>query len=98
MRNGTNEARFSQLLRHFIDEETVSFDIFKLDGKAEKSVMPNVGGSASSNKTHFYQIDHQQNNQANVSNLLPFDGFQNNENSLEVRTKKFSFLERRCNL
>ena len=78
--------RFSHLLRHFIDEDTVSFDIFKLDGKEEKSVMPN-GSSASSNKTHFLQIDHQQNNQTNGNNNnsnLFSDGLLNKENSFET--------------
>ena len=82
-----NAARFSQLLRHFIDEETVSFDIFKLDGKEEKSVIANMS-STSSNKTHFLQIDHQQNNQTNGnnnnnSNLLS-ERLQNNENCFET--------------
>ena len=89
--NGTSEVRFSQLLRHFIDEETVSFDIFKLDGKEEKGVKKLNGSSTSSNESHLLQIDHQQNNQTNGtnnnSNLLP-DNVQNKERCFETFEEK----------
>ena len=79
-------AIFSQLLHHFIDEDTVSFDIFKLDEKKEKSVILN-GSSTSSNESHLLQIDHQRNNQTNGtnnnSNLLP-KSVQNKEKSFET--------------
>ena len=90
-----HNPRFCQLLRHFIDEDTISFDIFKLEGDEEKSVKGN-GSSTSSNKTHFLQIDHQQNNQTNGENNnsnLAFDSLQNRKKSLErfeVRNKSAS--------
>ena len=73
-----NTLKFHRLLRHLIDEDTTMFDIFKLHETTleEKSVNLNGNPSkASSNKTHFFQIGHQQNNQINgkesrSSNLL----------------------------
>lgn len=89
-------SNFCQLLRHFIDEDTISFDIFKVDGE-EQDVKHN-GNSISSNKTHHPQIEHQQNNQTNVRNnyKLPCNSLQTEVNcleSFEVETDNISNRE-----
>ena len=62
-------------MRHFIDEDTILFDIFKTHGEEnneEKSVNLN-GISANNNETHFSQIDRQLNNQINDGERNGFD-------------------------
>ena len=51
-------STFYQLLRHFVDEETVFFDIFKVDGKED--CFEYNGNSISSIKNHQPQRDDQQ--------------------------------------
>ena len=69
-------------MRHFIDEDTILFDIFKTHGEEnneEKSVNLNgISATANNNETHFSQIDRQLNNQINDGerngfNLTSFD-------------------------
>ena len=77
-------------MRHFIDEDTILFDIFKTHGEEnneEKSVNLN-GISANNNKTHFSQIDHQLNNQINGGerngfNLTSFDASKKEKTYIE---------------
>ena len=85
-----NTLKFCRLLRHFIDEDTVMFDIFKLHETSSNEKSVNLNGNpskASSNKTHFSQIDHQQNNQINDeeshSSNLPSDVLQKEKTSVK---------------
>ena len=76
-------SNFCQLLSHFIDEGTVSFDIFKVDGE-DQNVKHNRN-SVSSNKSHHPHTEHQQSNQTNVRNnsKLPCNSMQNEVNCFE---------------
>ena len=59
-------SKFFWLLRHFIDEDTKFFDIFKshnVEGKAESVNINGNTATASTDRTHFFPIDHQENNQ-----------------------------------
>ena len=87
-----NKQNFFWLLRHFIDEETILFDIFKTHGEEnneEKSVNLNeISATAYGNKTHFSQIDHQLNNQINGGerngfNLTSFDASKKEKTYIE---------------
>ena len=60
------DSKFFWLLHHFIDEDTKFFDIFKTHNVESKAESVNINGNtatASTDRTHFFQIDHQENNQ-----------------------------------
>ena len=60
-------STFYQFLRHFVDEETVFFDIFQVDGKED--CFEYNRKSISSLKNHQPQRDHhQQNSQTYLTN------------------------------
>ena len=60
------DSKFFWLLRHFIDEDTKFFNIFKAHNIESMAESVNINGNsatASSDRTQFFQIDHQENNQ-----------------------------------
>ena len=79
-------------MRHFIDEDTILFDIFKTHGEEnneEKSVNLNgISATANNSETHFSQIDSQLNNQIN-------DGERNGFNltSFDASKKEKSYIQ-----